>query len=77
MEGDIIHVRVIIVLQYIYFLFFGYIHYSNPYVMWDRQHFVKYFSHLNDEIFHKILSIPHNTIMDLNNVMQVGQWYND
>jgi hypothetical protein len=42
--------------------------------MWDRQYSMEYFPHSDImwkymEIFCGILSVPHNTIMDLNNVM--------
>ena len=45
-------------------------------VMWDRQYFIKYSSNSQkckkySKLFHEILSIPQNTVIDMTNVM----WY--
>ena len=42
-------------------------------IMWDWQYYVEYSSHSiwMREIFYKILLVPHNIVMDLNNVMQL------
>ena len=40
-------------------------------VLWDWKYFAKYSSHspLNKRIFHRIMSIPQNIVMDMNNIM--------
>jgi hypothetical protein len=47
-------------------------------VMWARQYFAKYSSHSLWiwAIFHRMLSVPQNTAMSLNNVMNLLEGYN-
>ena len=44
-------------------------------IMWDWQHYVEFSSHSTWMwgIIHKILSVPHNTTMGLNNVMSLHE----
>ena len=41
-------------------------------VMWDSQYYAEYVPHLvwMWGIYYRIMSIPHNTVMDMNNVMK-------
>ena len=41
-------------------------------VMWYSLHYVVFTFNMNDGVVYRILSIPHNIIMDMNNVVDVN-----